>query len=75
MCCKPKVHFGITLLLVITSIVLSSVAFFRHWIHFEINQGLNDNSWDGDIGFLEDYKITPGIEIDRYGYDCLAIDP
>ena len=75
MCCGPKIHFGIMLFFLLAVMGVSIGLWFIHWVHFEIDQNGIDDDWDGRINGVEDYDITPQVNIDFYGWDCLSIDP
>ena len=74
-CCGPKIHFAIIMFFLMAVIGLSIGLWFVNWVHFEIDQGLVDDDWDGRILYIKDYDLSPQVNLDLYGWDCLSVDP
>ena len=75
MCCAPKIHFAIMMFFLMAVIGVSIGLWFVHWVHFEIDQGGIDDDWDGRLFYVEDFDLTPEVNLDLFGWDCLSVDP
>lgn len=76
MCCGPKIHLGFTLGILTICIALSILGIcLRQWVHFEVDIGSWDESYDGGLFTVSEWPAGGSIEIDHYGWDCIAVDP
>lgn len=74
--CAPKIHMGLIKFLFFIAVTLSLVGIcLRNWVHFEIDTVLLDDSWDGGLFSVADYDINAKVNVDAYGWDCLAVIP
>lgn len=64
MCCGPKIHLGIIKLLFFAAVALSLVAIcVRNWVHFEIDNKIVDDDWDGGLFTVSDYDLTGKLTV------------
>jgi hypothetical protein len=75
-CCGPRCHQVIIKILLLIAVALSILSMaIRFWVHFEVEDNVYDGTFNGGLFSVRNFDYDPNIELDAYGWDCLAINP
>ena len=59
--------------LLVGAVALSLVGIcIRFWVHFEVEVGNDDSTYNGGLFSVRNYEVSSEIELDAYSWDCLA---